>query len=135
MLSTKAVARSRDIRILVAWNPTEPLDSIFETAWTLSDRRAVLWWDALIASSAMALKCGYLLTGDFQGGRVVDRGEALNPFSHDSPSRKKGALRSTTPAVGLLKSPEQSNLTGVVNVVKGDSPNEIAKVLASETTG
>jgi predicted nucleic acid-binding protein len=58
-------ARS-DVRSLLAWQPIALDAQLMDGAWSLQDRYATSWWDALIVSAAQRSGCRYLLTEDLQ---------------------------------------------------------------------
>lgn len=75
------VARE-EVRALMSWDPIVAEISVIEGAWAVQDRFRLSWWDALIASSAQAAECSYLLTEDLQDGLVIDTVRVVSPFAH-----------------------------------------------------
>lgn len=71
-----------EVRALLPWQPLEIGPGILEGAWSLQDRFALSWWDALIVGAAHATRCRYLLTGDLQDGQDLDGLLVVNPFRH-----------------------------------------------------
>jgi predicted nucleic acid-binding protein len=75
-----------DIRDYSAWLPLSTDLLLFESAWTLSDRYSLSWWDALIVAAALRQECTLLLSEDLQHNLVVDnRLTIINPFAPDAP--------------------------------------------------
>jgi predicted nucleic acid-binding protein len=71
-----------DVISLTAWNPA-PIDlRVMERAWSLQDRNAFSWWDALIVASGLVGRCAYLLSEDLQDGQVLEGMRIINPFTH-----------------------------------------------------
>lgn len=71
------------VRSLWAWDPVVIGEAIVERAWSLEDRHALSWWDALIVAAARASGARYLLTEDLQAGQVLDDVEVVDPFGAD----------------------------------------------------
>ena len=78
----KSTARE-DIRNLMAWHPVLLDGKLLESAWNVQDKHKVSWWDSLIVAAAHAAHCHYLLSEDFQDGRMYDNLQVVNPFLHD----------------------------------------------------
>jgi predicted nucleic acid-binding protein len=72
----------RNIRTLLAWRPLVIGQAVLEDAWTLQQQHKLSFWDALIAASAEALGCRYLLTEDLSDGQRIAGFTVLNPFQH-----------------------------------------------------
>jgi predicted nucleic acid-binding protein len=68
------------VRRYRAWQPLAVDDSTVDLAWTLQDRFALSYWDALMVAAAQQLGCRYLLTEDLQHGQRIDSLQILNPF-------------------------------------------------------
>jgi predicted nucleic acid-binding protein len=81
-----------DVMALMAWSPTEVDSGLIERAWGIEDRFPLSWWDALIVAAALASRCRYLLSEDFQDGQVIDGLTIVNPFTHE-PSVLIGGFR------------------------------------------
>ncbi len=85
-LALPAAAAQADCRALLAWKPLAPDLALFETAWALSDRYSLSWWDALIVAAALRQECTLLLSEDLQHNLIVDnRLTIINPFAPDAP--------------------------------------------------
>lgn len=75
-----------DIRDYSAWLPLSTDLPLFESAWSLADRYAFSWWDALIVAAALRQECTLLLSEDLQHNLIVDnRLTIINPFAPDAP--------------------------------------------------
>jgi predicted nucleic acid-binding protein len=72
-----------DVLALTAWRPTVVEPALMEQAWDIEDRFGLSWWDALIVAAALASRCRYLLSEDFQDGQVIDGLTIVNPFAHE----------------------------------------------------
>ena len=69
-----------DVERLMAWSP-QPIDAaLLRRGRALQSRYRFAWWDALIAASAQASGCRFLLTEDFQAGQDIDSLTVINPF-------------------------------------------------------
>ncbi len=68
------------VRRYRAWRPLTVDDSTVDLAWTLQDRFALSYWDALMVAAAQQQGCRHLLTEDLQHGQQMDRLQILNPF-------------------------------------------------------
>lgn len=68
------------VRRYRAWQPLVVDDTTVDLAWTLQDRFALSYWDALMVAAAQQQGCRYLLTEDLQHGQQIDRLQILNPF-------------------------------------------------------
>lgn len=77
-LSTEK-ARS-EVRRLRAWRPHAVDDDTVETAWSLQDRFALNYWDALMVAAARQQSCSHLLTEDLQHDQLIDGVRIVNPF-------------------------------------------------------
>jgi predicted nucleic acid-binding protein len=71
-----------DVIALTAWQPVVIDLDIIERAWSLQDRFGFSWWDGLILGAALARRCGYVLSEDFQDGQRIDGLRILNPFAN-----------------------------------------------------
>lgn len=82
-----APAEARDdCRDLLAWDPAVLDSATLEGAWAVQDRFGLSFWDAVIASSAQRMRCGFLLTEDLQEGLDLDGTVVIDPFT-TSPDR------------------------------------------------
>jgi predicted nucleic acid-binding protein len=68
------------VRRYRTWRPWTVDDTTVDLAWTLQDRFALSYWDALMVAAAQQQGCRYLLTEDLQHGQQMDRLQILNPF-------------------------------------------------------
>jgi predicted nucleic acid-binding protein len=50
-------------------------------AWALQDRHRLNFWDAMLASSAMAAGCAIFLSEDMNGGQKIEALTIVNPFT------------------------------------------------------
>ena len=70
----------RVVRSLLAWQPVRVGAGELEAAWSIRDRHALSWWDALIVAAAESSDCRYLLTEDLQHGRDLGGVRIVSPF-------------------------------------------------------
>lgn len=70
----------RVVREYRAWAPFLVDDETVDTAWSLQDRFAFSYWDALLVAAALQQGCRWLLTEDLQHGQQVDSLRIVNPF-------------------------------------------------------
>ena len=74
----------KDARDLVqryrAWSPWLVDDVTVDIAWTLEDRLAISYWDALMVAAAQQQGCDFLLTENLQHDRAIDGLRVVNPF-------------------------------------------------------
>ena len=63
-----------------AWHPVENSLGLVRQAWHWMDEAGLSYWDALIVAAAERAGCAYLLSEDFQDGRVLGKLAVLNPF-------------------------------------------------------
>jgi predicted nucleic acid-binding protein len=68
------------VRRYRAWQPWAVDEETVDRAWSLQDRFAFSYWDALMVAAAQQLGCRLLLTEDLQHGLQVDQLEVINPF-------------------------------------------------------
>ena len=66
------------------WRPVDASLGLVQQAWQWMDTAQVSYWDALILAAAERCGARYLLSEDFQGGRVYGEMRVVNPF-HQSP--------------------------------------------------
>ncbi len=74
-----------DIVNLLSWNPLVIGDTVIQRAWSIEDRFAVSWWDALIVAAAQISGCDVLLTEDLQDGQLFDSVQVVDPFGQRPP--------------------------------------------------
>lgn len=72
-----------DIKDLVAWHPVESRPPLLEAAWSVEDRFAISFWDALIVAAAQEAGCSHLLTEDLASGMDLDGVVVVDPFVTD----------------------------------------------------
>jgi len=72
-----------DITALGAWRPVGIDHRTIEGAWEVQDRHGYSWWDSLIMAAALQSGCRYLLTEDFQTGRMIDTMTIISPFAQE----------------------------------------------------
>jgi predicted nucleic acid-binding protein len=72
-----------EVMELMAWTPIPVTDDIVRHAWTIEDRFALSFWDALIVAAARAAGCRHLLTEDLQDGQDLDGVLVVDPFRHE----------------------------------------------------
>jgi predicted nucleic acid-binding protein len=70
---------------LSLWRPVDVSVGLIREAWQWMDAAQLSYWDALIVAAAQRCGARYLLSEDFQPGRVFESVVVLNPFEH-SPS-------------------------------------------------
>ena len=75
----------RIVRALKAWQPIAIDFVVLERAWSLQERYALSWWDALIVAAAQLGTCRVLLTEDMQHRQVFGDVRVIDPFA--SPDR------------------------------------------------
>lgn len=73
-------AARRDVQALLAWKPLPVNARLLFASWHLQDRYHLSFWDSLIAGSAQAAGCRYLLSEDFQAGLELGELTVVNPF-------------------------------------------------------
>jgi predicted nucleic acid-binding protein len=78
----------KDVRSLLAWQPTVVNERVLENAWLVQDGYQISWWDALIVSAAQLVDCRYLLTEDLQENQEFGSLRVINPF-HVEPTSLK----------------------------------------------
>ncbi len=69
-----------DVRDLSVWRPVPIGETALEVAWTLEDRFALSFWDALIVAAAHVADCRHLLTEDLEAGVDYDGVRIVDPF-------------------------------------------------------
>jgi predicted nucleic acid-binding protein len=72
-----------EVTELTTWQPVPVTNDIVRQAWTLEDRFALSFWDALIVAAARASGCSHLLTEDLQDGQDLDGLLVVDPFRHE----------------------------------------------------
>jgi predicted nucleic acid-binding protein len=81
-----ASAEAREIaQDLSLWRPVDSSLGLIQEAWQWMDSAQLSYWDALIISAAQRCGARYVLSEDFQNGRVFENVQILNPFER-SPS-------------------------------------------------
>jgi len=73
------------VLLLAAWNPPDVTITLLERAWFWSDDAQITFWDAMVVAAAERTRCRWLLSEDFQPGRIFGAMTVLNPFDR-SPS-------------------------------------------------
>ena len=68
------------VRRYRAWQPLAVDDSTVDLAWTLQDRFALSYWDALMVAAAQQQGCRYLLTEALPHDQPMDAVRPINPF-------------------------------------------------------
>jgi predicted nucleic acid-binding protein len=71
------------------WRPVDASLALVREAWQWADSAQLAYWDALIVAAAERCGARYLLSEDFQDGRVFGGVRILNPFGH-SPAEFAG---------------------------------------------
>jgi predicted nucleic acid-binding protein len=79
-----AVARAA-VQGFSMWRPVDTSAGLIQEAWRWIDAAQLSYWDALIVAAAERSGARYLLSEDFQHGRVFEHIQVLDPFKH-SPS-------------------------------------------------
>jgi predicted nucleic acid-binding protein len=86
----KLHAPAKDVQSIVEayaqWHPAGFGLGLVRRAWEWADSTGVPYWDALILSAAEQTGCRYLLSEDFQHGRVYGSLRVINPFQTDPSS-------------------------------------------------
>lgn len=75
-------AARRRVELLSLWLPVENTLVVTHRAWHWSDEAQLSHWDALIVAAAERTSCRWLLSEDFQDGRMFGSLEVVNPFTH-----------------------------------------------------
>ncbi|MBZ5724141.1 MAG: PIN domain-containing protein [Acidobacteriia bacterium] len=65
------------------WNPAGFHLGLVERGWYWADHAQLNYWDALVLAAAESLGCSWLLSEDFQSGRVYGSVRTLDPFRTD----------------------------------------------------
>lgn len=78
-----AAAAREEVRQLMQWRPVDLSPAVLERGWTVQDRYAISFWDALIVAAALDVRCDYLLTEDMQSGQDLGGVVVLNPFERE----------------------------------------------------
>lgn len=68
------------VRQLRQWQPPHLDTYTIDGAWSLQDRHALGYWDALVVSSAQQQGCRYLLSDELAHEQRFDTLQVLNPF-------------------------------------------------------
>lgn len=68
------------VRHYWAWQPWSIDEETISLAWSLQDRFAFSFWDALIVAAAQLQGCHALLTEDLQHDQKIDTLRIVNPF-------------------------------------------------------
>lgn len=63
-----------------AWNPPEVTLTLLERAWFWADNATITFWDAMVVAAAERTRCRWILSEDFQSGRVFGSVTVINPF-------------------------------------------------------
>jgi predicted nucleic acid-binding protein len=84
-LAINADLARADIENLQTWHPIAPDGALLKSAWRLSDRYGLSWWDSQIVAAALRADCSVLLSEDLSHGQVVeDVLRIVNPFAPDA---------------------------------------------------
>lgn len=75
-----------DVRNLMVWSPVPTTSAMIETAWAVQDRHRLSWWDCLIVAAAQTAGCTWLLSEDFEHGRVFEGVRVVDPFMVTPPA-------------------------------------------------
>jgi predicted nucleic acid-binding protein len=75
----KQIARDA-VRVLRSWQPPHLDEHTIDGAWSLQDRYALSYWDALILSSAQQQGCKLVLSEDMGHEQRYDSLMVINPF-------------------------------------------------------
>ena len=78
------LARER-VSAMSEWEPPETTVGLIERAWHWTDEAQVNFWDALILAAAERTACRFLLSEDFQAGRIFGSVTIVNPFETSPP--------------------------------------------------
>ena len=62
--------------------PVETNLALTRRAWHWVDSAQISYWDAIILAAAENAGCTYLLSEDFQNGRVYGEVTVVNPFTN-----------------------------------------------------
>ena len=89
-----ANADAREIvELLSHWRPVDTSIGLIREAWEWMDAAQLSYWDALILAAAQRRGARYLLSEDFQPGRIFGNLEVVNPFQHICPANFRGHRR------------------------------------------
>jgi predicted nucleic acid-binding protein len=69
-----------EIEDLLSWRPLQIESETIRAAWKIQDRFGLSFWDSLIAVTARAGGCSFLLTEDLQHGQDLEGVQVVNPF-------------------------------------------------------
>lgn len=72
----------RDAEVLAQWQIAPYSLDMLRRAWHWVDSARVSYWDALILAAAESAGSSYLLSEDFQNGRVYGEVTVVNPFTN-----------------------------------------------------
>jgi len=76
-----ASADAREIvEELSHWRPVDTSMGLVQEAWEWMDAAQLSYWDALILAAAQRCGARYLLSEDFQHGRMFGNLQVVNPF-------------------------------------------------------
>ncbi|MBZ5607978.1 MAG: PIN domain-containing protein [Acidobacteriia bacterium] len=68
------------VRAWSEWRPPDVTLGLFDRAWFWMDQTHISFWDALIVAAAERARCRWLLSEDFQAGRLLGTVTIVNPF-------------------------------------------------------
>jgi predicted nucleic acid-binding protein len=78
-----AAADAREmVEDLSQWRPVDTSLGLVQEAWYWMDSAQLAYWDALIVAAAQRSGALYLLSEDFQHGRILGPVTVLDPFRH-----------------------------------------------------
>jgi predicted nucleic acid-binding protein len=73
------------VRLMAEWDLPDVTLTLVERAWHWTDQAQITFWDGLIIAAAERAECRFLLSEDFQAGRIFDSVTVLNPFETPPP--------------------------------------------------
>ena len=74
------------VNLMSQWNPPDVTMGLIERAWQWTDQAQISFWDAMIVSAAERTHCRFLLSEDFQPGRLFGSITVVSPFETAPPS-------------------------------------------------
>ena len=81
-MGLETVSAREIVEDLSHWRPVDTSLGLVQQAWEWMDAGQLSYWDALILAAALRSGADYLLSEDFQAGRVYGDIQVLNPFDH-----------------------------------------------------
>ena len=70
-----------DVEALTEWEPQVLNSNSLASAFKISGRYGLSWWDSLIVSAAVAADCDEILSEDLSSGQLYEGIRVVNPFA------------------------------------------------------